>query len=278
MKTASFLPFVLDAQKKYIAPYLGDDQLAALDDYYNADEPDPDEALDALLPYAQNALAKFTIALGAPSFDTILTESGFAIVSNTNLAPASRDRVQNFINSMLDLGWNEIETMLRFLEENKDDYDDWTASTAYTVFTGSFIKTAVDFDAIVRIDQSRLKFMQMKPFMDNVELLRIEPVISKEMATDIKASIISGDTSAAYTAILANIQRAVANFTMFTETKEKKYEEMGDAFLAEVKKTIDGSPDDYALYTASDCYDAEKTSYRNFENKEENKIFSMGAY
>jgi hypothetical protein len=278
LKAASFLPFVADAQKKYLSPYLGDTLLEALDAWYNSANPAVNAPYTALLPYVQNAVSKFTIAVGAPSFDTILTESGFAVVMNQNLAPASKDRVQNFINSMLDLGWNEIETMLRFLETNKANYTSWTTSSAYTVYTGSFIKTAIEFDEIIRIDQSRLKFMQMKPSMDNVEILRIEPVISKAMADDIKAKVIAGTTTAAYTAILTNIKRAIAYFTMFEETKEKKYEEKGDAYLAEVKLTIDTTPANYALYAASDCYDSTKTSYNNFENLEVNKTFSMGGH
>ncbi len=142
---------------------------------------------------------------------------------NTNLAPASKDRVQNFINSMLELGWNEIEKlMLRFLEENKEDYDEWVNSSAYTIYTENFIKTAVEFDKIIRIDQSRLRFMQMKPSIDNVEILRIEPVISKDMSDYIKSEINSDEElSEAYAAIIKNIQRAVAYYTMFEETKEK---------------------------------------------------------
>jgi hypothetical protein len=48
--------------------------------------------------------------------------------------------------------------------------------------------------------------------------------------------------------------------------------------LAEVKKTIDTTPDDYPLYRDSNCYDSTKTSYSNFENLEDNTFFSMGAH
>jgi len=118
----------------------------------------------------------------------------------------------------------------------------------------------------------------MKPSMDNVEILRIEPVISKAMADDIKSQVIDDNIDEEYLLILTNIKRAVAYYTMFAETGEKKYEEMGNAYLAEVKKTIDGSPDNYPIYTASDCYVADKTSYSNFENLEDNTIFSMGGH
>lgn len=277
IKLSSFLPFVPDAQRKYIAPYLGDTFLELLDIWYNTTPLPTNSAYSALLPYVQNAVAKFTLAVAAPSYDTILTESGFAVVQNQNLAPASRDRVQNFMNSMLELGFNEIETMLRFLESNKANYSTWTASTAYTEYYGNLIINAVDFDKIIRIDQSRLRFMKLKPLMDNVEMLRIEPVISKAMSDDIKDKAKLGTLTAAYNAIRPLLQRAVANYTMFEDTGEKKYQEMGDAFLAEVKLVIDGTPADYPLYTASNCYDDEKTSYSNFENLEENKIFSAGG-
>jgi hypothetical protein len=277
-KASSFLPFVVPAQKKLI-PYTGSTLLESLDNWYNSEKPETNDAYEALLPYVQDAIAKFTLSLAAPSVDTILTESGFAVVSNQNLAPASDKRVKSFIDSMDQLGWACVESLLQFLEANKSDYDEWTESDAYTEYYNNFITTAVDFDKIIRIDQSRLRFMQMKPSMDNVEILRIDPVISKAMADDIKAEIKEGnELSEEYLAIHTNIKRAVAYYTMFEETKDKKYEEKGDAFLAEVKKTIDANPDNYTLYASSDCYDSEKTSYNNFENKEENKLFSFGSH
>lgn len=277
-KATSFLPFVVDAQKKLI-PYIGSALLEALDSWYNSTTPPVNASYSALLPYLQSPIAKFTLSLAAPSQDTLLTESGFVVMSNTQLSPASDKRVKSFIESMESLGWTGVESLLKFLEENKADYAAWTNSTAYTEYFNNFITNAVDFDSIIRIDQSRLKFMQMKPSMDNVEVLRIEPVISKAMADDIKGLIKAGTAlTSAYTAIHKNIQRAVAYFTMFAETQRREYGELGNSYLAEVKKTIDKTPADYPLYTASDCYDAEKTSYSLFENKEENPIFSMGAH
>lgn len=276
-KDASFLPFVVDAQSKYIRRYLGDTLLNALDDYYNTTPQTADTALDALLPFVQNAIAKFTLAIGGPSFDILLTESGFAVTSNTNLAPASKERVQNFINSMIQLGYDEIEVMLRFLETNKSDYSSWVQSSAYTEFTENFISKADDFDKIIRIDNSRLKFMELKPLMDMVEMLRIEPVISVELATEIKQEIVDDAVSVENKKILKNLKWAIAHFTYFEYTKNKRNEELGNSYLAEVKKVIDTTPDFYPLYRDSPCYDDTKTSYNNYENTENSSIFNMGA-
>ena len=277
-KFDSFKPYIVDAQKKYIAQYLGDVLLEGLDTWYNAGQNPAYANYKNLLPYVQAALTKFTLALGAPSFDTLLTEGGFAVTSNQNLAPASDRRVKAFIDSMMELGWNEVETMLRFLETNKANYSSWVSSTAYTEYHSNFIINASDFDKIIRIDQSRLRFMALKPAMDNVEMLKIEPVISKAMGDDIKAKVKAGTMTAAYNALLPKIQRAVANYTMFEDTQLKKYEEMGTAFLSEVKLVIDGTPTSYPIYAASDCYVADKTSYNNYENTEDSSIFSMGGH
>ena len=62
----ALMPYVKTAQDKYIKKYLGKDLFDSLLDYYNADEAEPDEALDALLPYVQNALAKFAFYAAVP--------------------------------------------------------------------------------------------------------------------------------------------------------------------------------------------------------------------
>lgn len=63
------------------------DQMAVPEDY---------ERQDLLEAYVyKNAAAE-----AVPSLDLILTDSGFAVVSNQNLAPASRERVSALLNSL----------------------------------------------------------------------------------------------------------------------------------------------------------------------------------
>jgi len=277
----SIIPFVKTAQEKYLRKYLGEDLLKKLDDYFNAENETTDEKLDALLPYVQSPLTKFAYYLAIPNFDVQINEGGFAVVSNGNLAPASKDRVQALRDSMLQLAYEDIETLLRFLEKNKADYDDWTSSDAYTIATNLLINSGEEFDKFVNIEQSRLKYQELRQTIENIEILQIEPIISKELSDEIKEEVKDDDISEENEKILTLLKRSVANLTWCDYLGDKpeatRFKRLGEHYLSEVKKILDNNIADYPLYEASDSYDSEKTSYQQFENKEENKNFVFGG-
>jgi len=283
----SVSPYIETAQERYLNRYLGDTLLdKLLYRYNNPGEADGDaetnEALDALLPYAQKVLAKFAFYLAVPMLDVQLTSAGFAVTSNSNVSPASDKRVAAFRAAMEADGWDLTESMLKFLEKNQTDYPSWVASTAYTTTYATFINTATDFDKIIRINESRLEFQKMIPDMVNVELLRIEPVISKELADAIRDEIKAGFVSVANEKILTLIRRAVAYYT-FVDTGRSdilmmdKHRNLADMYLTQVKKILDENIADYPLYEASSSYDSDSIGYASYENEEENTTFTFGG-
>lgn len=82
-------PSTFEAVRPMMEHYLSvaRDQMAVPEDY-------PNEPLLEAYVY-KNAAAE-----AIPSLDLILTDSGFAVVSNQNLAPASRERVAALLNSL----------------------------------------------------------------------------------------------------------------------------------------------------------------------------------
>lgn len=287
MKYDSMLPSLSAAQTKYLRKYLGATQLESLQDYYDTTPVTPDAALAALLPYAQEVEVKFAIYIAVPELDLTLTDSGFAITSNQNLAPASKDRVQAYRDAMLQSAYDSVENLLRFLEENADDYDEWVAGEGYSMATELFINSAEMFDKYVPIDQSRLKFQELRQHIKNVESLTIEPYISKAMCDDIKTEVNAGSVSSKYTeacktgTMLENIRRAVANLAAFEAGMGDRFKGLGTAFMEDVKLHIDAEPTTYTLYAASDSYDADIAEDENrerFENSADSTIFNMGGF
>ena len=276
-------PFVKDAEYKYLRLFLGQSLLKEFQDYTVQAE-QTDLKLNALLPLVQNALAAFAFYLAVPSLDIKITDSGFAVVSTNTLAPASAERVKNFRAAVELMGYDRIETMLRFLEENQTDYPTWKDSEAYTQSTRNLINKAEDFYKLIGLEQSTLQFMRMRPQMDNVEMLQIEPVISKALADVLRAYLrgttidVNSATStiAAIQALLIPVRRAVTYLVAGKEIDEK-YTPTGLQFLAEVRKLIDAIPANYPEYVASSCYDSTKTSYSSFENTTESQTFVFGG-
>jgi len=275
-KIASIVPYINDAAPVYLLPYLGNDLYDKLIAWYDLDDgstDDNNDVFEKLLPKVQNVLAKFTILLAAPSLDVQLQESGFGVVQTDKVAPASTARVKALEDSMEKLGYMAIDNLLEFLEKNKDDYADWTNSSAYTETYKNFITNTSMFDKMVKIGNSRLKFMELIPVMDNVEMLIIEPKISKELCDEIKGQIKVGEISELNAAILPKIRYAIANFVAFDQYKDNKYENLANNFLMMVVNTLDGAPDDYPLYKASSAYEATKTSNQSYDNSADNTIY-----
>jgi len=268
--------FERDALEKYIRRYVGETLLADLVTWYSAATPTTNAAFTALLPYVQSALIKFTYYLGAPTLDLQITEAGFAVVSSGNVVPASKDRVANFRESIQELAWDAIESLLKFLEKNKADYDDWVASEAYTIQTGLFVNSAEEFNKHVNINDSVLKFLSLRQTIEDVEFLTVYPQISIELAEGIKAEIKDGSISTENAKNLPYIKKAVAQLTAHQSGMGDNFGRTGMHYLMEAKKMIDATPTDYPLYMASSAYVA-PANYQKFENTEDSTVFVFGG-
>lgn len=294
LSNAAILPYIPDAEQKYIKPYLGKTLFAAIDAYVAGDATG-DEEYDTLLPYIERALSRFTLFLASPFLDINLGETGFTTANTSSNVPASKERVKKYDTGLEKLAWENIETMLKFLEENQDDYPLWVASDAYTYATGNFIHTAQEFDNYAPFPVNRLIFYHLKAQMNNIEKFHIETIISEALADEIRGEIIDEDISVANQKIIDYIKSAVVYLTLVDMSKIDKSESInehifnfksldteelksrGNYYIMEIQKILDDAPDDYPLYKASDLYNEDKTSNDLYEISENDKVLGFGA-
>jgi hypothetical protein len=273
MNDKTIEPYIKPAEEAVIR-LLGKDMYAALDEYYNGDN-ESDEELDALLPYVQRPIVNFAFFQGLSMLNVSIGDNGIAVVSNQNLTPASKQRTDDLKKDLERAAYDALESLLEFLEENIDDYDDWSGSDAYTYQYAYLISSARRFDELLRIDRSRLTFLNWRPTMADVEFLEISPVVSKEFCDELKEEIKADDVSEDNLLVLPYLQKALAYLTASLEL-DKKYENRGRAYLMEAKKIMDAAPDDYPTYAASSAYVATLTSYQKYENTEASNFFVTG--
>lgn len=275
---SDILPYEQDAVETYIYPYLSANQYNALAAYYNASSPTPDAALNALLPYVQRALARFMMLLASPSMDINVGATGYTTKGNTgNLVPASEKRVAKFDNSVEQLGWNNIETMLQFLETNKTNYPLWVASDAYTMHITGIVNTAQEFNKEHNIANSRLTFTKYRPAISRIETIMIRPRISDALFDLIVSQIKSNSLSVANAKLVRVLRTAIVMFAV-SEQENDKHHRIAVQFLSEACKILDTSPNNYPTYRDSDVYrGGSEADYTHFTNTEENKIYVAGA-
>ena len=286
-------PHILRAEHKYIRKYIGKSLLQTLNTYVNTEQTEPDEKNEALLEYIRPAVASFAVYLGVSQSNIVLTNSGFATTQTTSLVPASKQRTDDLKAELLESAWDSIEALLQFLEENKNDYQEWVSSEAYSLANRNLINSAVQFFNLLDLDVSRLLFARLRAVMDNVELLTIARHISPELLATIKAEMLSGQIDPKNASILPDLRRALANLTMadyipeqdtekeaimdkyiINDERRKHYENIGMQFLAVAVNTIKANVDDYPAYKSSSIYISAQAA---FKNEAENGFFSFGG-
>lgn len=283
LQQKSVLPY-MENGKQQIVRLLGKTLYNAMDTWYNTD-PQPENAeYTALLPYVQRALANFALYYGLSALNVSIGPTGIGVVSSQNLAPASKERTNALKTDLLDAAYDAMETMLEFLEENIDDYPAWESSDAYARQYELLITSGRDFDEILPINRSRLTFINWRPTMKDVQLLDITPQVSAGVVAELLTQIKAGTLTDANTALLAYLQKALAYLTQAREIKKTEddtkqhdyFHNLGMQYLVAGKRLMDDNPSDYATYVASDVYDADRTTYKPFENTDDRKIYVAG--
>lgn len=108
------LPWLDTAEKWLFHQFIGDDFAATL---VGMQENEPVK-MAAKAVVAHEAMRK-----AVPALDLVLTPNGFGIVSNQNVAPASKERVERLILSLETSRDDAIELLIKYLFEQQEWYE-----------------------------------------------------------------------------------------------------------------------------------------------------------
>ena len=162
------------------------------------DEPEEETPAEFTMPesaiwqHLASLIVAETLYRAIPGLDVVLTPNGFGIVSNQNVAPASKDRVERLINKMGALRDHYINMLLddlRLLEA-------WRTTDQYKWFTASLISwpkacvTAV-MDRI-REGQQWDTFLQLRERAILIEDAIAEKWISPEVMANLRTVLYTG--------------------------------------------------------------------------------------
>lgn len=270
----NLLPYVRVAEIE-IEKILGSTLYQSILDYYEAGSNDND-SYNQLIPYVQRPLVYLAFKEGFHILNVSIGNNGIGVVESQGLAPASKQRTDAAKQNMIDLAYLHMELLLKFLEKNKDSYEDWTSSLAYSEQTEFLLRNALMFHKWYRINESRITYLKWIPSMRDAEQLDVAPIISSELLDELKLQSLGDNISEKNENIIDNVCKAIAYFTAFREKKEKYMEGQAQTYIGVVQRYLNDHPDDFPTYTASDIYVEEKT-YQSYENEEDDSIFVFGG-
>lgn len=232
------------------------------------------------------------LAMAKSFFRVLLQADGSGIRDNTaKESRATKEDKEALQNSYYDDGYYAIEELLIFLEQNKEHFENWKDSIKYTSLKNSFLPTALIFNNVLNIYESRRIFLMLKPNIHAVETRRIKKLLTAPLYNKL-LNPVENDPNAIEPAlatelieihirpIVANLSMASCirtgaiqiinnSFVVYDDTNtnktkayrtadpkallalSKEYETVGEEYITELIKFIDENKQELGLATPS---------------------------
>lgn len=184
-----------------------------------------------------------------PFLDLVQTESGFAIVRNEQLTPASVERVKALIAATSERLTECIEDLLEWLELNADSELEtvWKGSKTYTLINDNYVRSIRQYREYGEFSGGRLEWIRFRPKLTSARKLRIEPVISRELSEAIIEDLRDDDLPEAYAVILPDLRFALAAYAQGNDKE-------GHDYISRVRAYLIANVDDFEPFKTSAIY------------------------
>ena len=147
--------------------------------------------------FASKAVVSHAFMNAVPSLDLVLTPNGFGIVSNTNVAPASKERVERLIASLE----TERDRAIRLLLASLYGASKWTQSAQYAYFSATMFPN-LDLCEFCGLNEHLWqKYQELRPAIVELERLIEERFIGKEQMDAFRQQIIASSVASSALAV-----------------------------------------------------------------------------
>ena len=236
---AKFQAFEFRALFKYVRRYLGDELFADL-----IGNTPPAELVEKVKP----ALVNFAYLESIPFFNLILTSTGYGIVSNPNIAPASMERIRALSDACLAAANEGVSQLLLHLEgENNSEWN------KCSIITGSLVPNTNVFNTATGLNISRMVFVDVAPHIRSYEALNIANQLSDEYVEELAAGTDTKIKPMAQKALAFAAYHYFTNQPIFNKQgnpvpQEPKYLNMAQKYLKKALSLLNANPDAYPTY------------------------------
>ena len=144
-----------------------------------------------------------------PSLDIVLTPNGFAVVSTSNLAPASKPRVDRLVGSMLSHRDDCIAALLPELVGASK----WLTSSQADFFGATLFPDLDIVDAVGGATGSKWeKYLELRPQVIDLEASLAEEWFSPELMSALRTENLRGDLTEKRSEIVRQVKAQVVGY------------------------------------------------------------------
>jgi len=312
MKFENFTPFIKQAERNYIKPYIGEALYNQIESAYQATTIAPPST--KLLDKCQEAIVMYMLYLWFPTGQISIGDNGVRISTTETLKTAFQWQIDDAKTSVLNAAGSAMDELVDYLMANRSeaDFAPWLSSDAYARIKACMIDTTKRFTELYGpLGNLWTNFVAIRSQMIKTQELIILPAIGKPLYTQLLSEHKMNNMSPANTLVFERIQKALAPLTMeraITElsatidkngilifnnssssqvlnSKEPAKDAMisklemsaandGAAYLQALKDFLFENIADYPLYSNSTAYDSTTTNTA-YQNEPDTNNFGM---
>ena len=205
-------PHIINAENKFIKPLLGTAMYDELLKFYDASPlVSPTEvqiAMSNLLSKVQHSIIHLAYFVGYDFLNISASDTGFQRLESEHKKGLYKYQEDNLKQYFSDAGYNGLDTILVFVEDNIQYFTEFKSSANWTVFKQSFIPTVKTLQEIpFNIFDSRLTFLNLKPHIAFIEDTTIRKALGDAIYTEIKSEMVKDNPSEKVLEILPYIRK-----------------------------------------------------------------------
>lgn len=198
-----------------------------------------------------------------PHLDLVLTENGFGVVSNQNVAPASSDRVLRLAQQVRDSRDDAIDDLIDALR-GKEQWREH--AIAIGAFASLVWNAKRQLPVMGVTDAHRTKMTELRPRIDAAEEL-LKQYMSEDLHLEMRMALLAGNLSADQTALL---HKALLFIGAYLDGNQK----MAHWHMAQIIEFLERRLDTFGTYEASSAHQA--NTFTPYSNKKDDPCYFFG--
>lgn len=225
----SLAPVIADTARSHLVPYLSQ---AFYDEMVTAAAGSPTAAQTALLPYMRKALAKLTMHEYLKIGNVEFGESGLHRIETDTRKAAYKYQERNYSYFFLTKGYDDIETMTKYLSDNAGLYPTWSGTDEAAAHRDMLLNYSAQIRATVQRDCDRWTFETLKPMINTAMIFQVREVIPAQLYDSLVTKYKAGSLTDKEKELLTRIRTAVAHRAISEGIKQRWIQYQGGRVVA----------------------------------------------
>lgn len=216
--------------------------------------------------YAAKVVVCEAFKNAVPSLDLILTPNGFGIVSNSNVAPASKERVYRLVDSLE----AERDNAIRLLLSSLPGEPSWMTSTQCEYFSATMFSNLNICDYLGVAHQQWKKYQEVRATLLEIEQHIATQFLGQEQLDVFRKEAMSpSSTSSLMKTVIRSLQAAEAQMLKATLSPTAPSACIPPTALVSIVNCIRSHPTEFPQWHASPIAELYKPGI--YENKKNDK-------